>query len=255
MLERLPFEDLAFEFVRTADGPFFVLGSLCEAFGIDARSQRHRLSNPLRTPWASCRVIMTLQVRGQARSLFCLDLNSVPLWLGTLDTSRVALAMRPRLVEFQRRCAAVLRDFFFGRAVAFDGRNLSRTAALELALDASRERDALDQRVALLTPKAAVADRLTSTEGLHTVEEAAKAIGTGRNRLFRFLRAQRFLLPNGFPYQTHVDAGRSLVREFVFVQNGRERAVGRTHLTAKGLAYVTALWRAKADQTGSETAP
>jgi phage antirepressor YoqD-like protein len=258
VVELLPFGDLSFGFVRSPDGPFFVLGSVCEAFGISARAQRVRLSR--RCPWAVCRIV-TIRQRSQRREVFCVGADSVPLWLGTLDPSRVALSLRSKLVDFQRTCAAVLRDFFFGARVATDAKAITRTEALELALAASRERDALESRVLALEPKAAVADRIASSEGFHTVGEVAKACGTGPNRFFKFLRRERFLLADGLPFQNHVDAGRAVVREFLFADgNGKTRTSRRTLLTGKGLAYVTALWAARgadfaAGASGEEATP
>jgi phage antirepressor YoqD-like protein len=258
VVELLPFGDLSFGFVRTPDGPFFVLGSVCEAFGISARAQRVRLSR--RCPWAICRIV-TIRQGSQRREVFCVGADSLPLWLGTLDPSRVAVSLRSRLIDFQRTCAAVLRDFFFGSRVATDAEAITRTEALEIALVASRERDALEARVLALEPKAAVADRIASSEGMHPIGEAAKACGTGPNRFFRFLRAERFLLPDGLPFQSHVDAGRAVVREFLFADaHGKTRTSRRTLLTGKGLAYVAALWSARgADSaafvSGEESAP
>lgn len=243
-VELLPFGDLAFGFVRTPDGPFFVLGSVCEAFGISARAQRVRLSR--RCPWAICRIV-TIRQGSQRREVFCVSADSLPLWLGTLDPSRVALSLRPRLIEFQRTCAAVLRDFFFGSRLPTDATAITRTAALEVALAASRERDALEARVLALEPRAAVADMLVSTAGLHTIAEAANAIGSeiGQNRLFSFLKRERFLISSSRPYQGQIDAGRAVVRERVVVRDGRAHASARVFLTAKGLAHVVALWRSR----------
>ncbi len=257
-LELLPVGDLAFGFVRTPEGPFFVLGSVCDAFGISARAQRERLSR--RCPWAIWRLVRIRQ-GSQRREVFCVSADSLPLWLGTLDPSRIALSLRPKLIDFQRTCAAVLRDFFFGSREATDAKAITRTQALELALAASRERDALEGRVLALEPKAAVADRIASSEGFHTVGEVAKACGTGPNRFFKFLRAERFLLADGLPFQNHVDAGRAVVREFLFADaSGKTRASRRTLLTGKGLAYATALWAARgadsaAGASGEEATP
>lgn len=249
-VELLPFGDLAFGFVRTAEGPFFVLGSVCEAFGISARAQRVRLSR--RCPWASYRII-TIRQGSQRREVFCVSADSLPLWLGTLDPSRVALSLRPKLIDFQRTCAAVLRDFFFGPCVTTDAKAITRTEALELALAASRERDALEARVLTLEPKAAVADVLTSADGLHTIAEAANAIGpdVGQNRLFAFLRREKFLVSSSRPFQSQIEAGRAVVRERLVVRDGRSHASARVFLTSKGLGHVVALWRARHGSAGA----
>lgn len=119
-----------------------------------------------------------------------------------------------------------------------DAKTITRTEALRLALEASEDRDRLEAEVLALAPRAELADRLTNADGLQTVEEVAKTLGTGRNRLFGWLRSSGFLLASGFPRQTHVDAGRAIVRERTFERDGRTKLYSRVYLTAKGVAFV-----------------
>ena len=260
-VEIFALDGVSLEFVRTSAGPFVSIGSISRAFGLDDRAQRRRIES---RSWARPRVVAARgRVLGaRARRLVCIHADVVPMFLATVDASRVASSVRPRLVDFQARCAVVLREFFYGAPrVGVDPARVSRTEALELALAASRERDALEARVLALEPKAAVAERIASSEGFHSVGEVAKAVGTGPNRFFKFLRAERFLLSDGLPFQAHVDAGRAVVREFLFADaSGKTRTSRRTLLTGKGLAYVTALWAARgadsaAFASGEEAAP
>jgi hypothetical protein len=46
-----------------------------------------------------------------------LHLDSFPMWLATIESSRVAEHVRPKLVKYQKECARVLRDHFFGTQV------------------------------------------------------------------------------------------------------------------------------------------
>lgn len=57
----------------------------------------------------------------------------------------------------------------------------------------------------LLAPKAALADRLTDAQGQMTMEAAAKALGTGRTRLFRLLREPGVFTNGGLPKQHFLD--------------------------------------------------
>lgn len=63
---------------------------------------------------------MVTQIPGddQSREVFCIDLDSLPMWLATIDDGKVAASLRPRLIDFQRECARVLRDHFLGRPEA-----------------------------------------------------------------------------------------------------------------------------------------
>lgn len=44
-----------------------------------------------------------------------LHLDALPMWLATIEPSRVAAEARPRLERFQLECAKALRDHFFGQ--------------------------------------------------------------------------------------------------------------------------------------------
>lgn len=88
---------------------------VCDALGIDPDGQRVKLSTK---EWA-CTEIISVQLPGssQTRALTCIDLDSLPLWLATIEASRVKPAVRPLLLAFQKECARVLRDHFFGAPV------------------------------------------------------------------------------------------------------------------------------------------
>lgn len=103
------------EAITTPDGKVWVvLRRCCEALGIDTDSQRKRLTDPQRSPWA-CTVIMTVHdVSGRKQEACLIDLDTVPMWLATIDVSRVSEDARPKLLRYQIDCARVLRDHFFG---------------------------------------------------------------------------------------------------------------------------------------------
>jgi transcriptional regulator with XRE-family HTH domain len=55
---------------------------------------------------------------GQAREVFCISQDCLPMWLATIYASKVKPAVRPLLVAFQKECAQVLRDHFLGKPQA-----------------------------------------------------------------------------------------------------------------------------------------
>ena len=242
-VEVVPFEGETFHAVLVGGEPLVIVRRLCEALCVDARTQRRKLE---RAAWARTSRVLVTSEAGRVRSSLAIDLPTLPLFLASISKDRVGLPALPNLVAIQRGLADVIRFRFFGKSDA-----LARIDDLEgllvRALEAERDRKALAARVHALEPKAAVAERIASSDGLHTVAEAAKACGTGPILLFRFLRAERFLLPDGLPYQPHVNAGRAVVRQFLFSKGGRERTSRRVLLTGKGLAYVAAVWAARAD--------
>jgi len=62
---------------------------------------------------------------GRDQQAWCLHLDCVAMWLATIETSRVAESLRPKLERYQIECARVLNEHFFGKpAAAPDPRKL-----------------------------------------------------------------------------------------------------------------------------------
>jgi len=62
-----------------------VVKRVCENLGIDHGAQQERLR---RKDWATVGLIPTV-IGDQAYEVFCLDLESLPMWLATIDANRV----------------------------------------------------------------------------------------------------------------------------------------------------------------------
>lgn len=109
----VPFDDDTIEAVPESGRVLIPMRPLCERLGLDAASQRHRVA---RAAWATEVVTTSVGADGRTRELFCLDLDSLPMWLATISTRRVRPEVRPKLERYQREAARVLRDHFFGHA-------------------------------------------------------------------------------------------------------------------------------------------
>jgi hypothetical protein len=105
---------------------------VCEALGVDTGGQLAKLKPK---PWA-CMEFISMQVDGdvQRREVAMIDLDGLPMWLATIEPSRVAEHVRGKLVRYQREAAAVLRDHFLGTPVTAVAPALD-TATLIAALD------------------------------------------------------------------------------------------------------------------------
>lgn len=66
---------------------------------------------------------------------------------------------------------------------------------------------ALESKVKEQAPKAAFHDDVAEAINGQTVQEVAKVLGTGPNRLFQWLRDEGIFMNNNMPYQKHVDMG------------------------------------------------
>ena len=103
--------------VRGKDGQVYVtLRQMCNALGLDQRSQRRRILNHnVLSDGFTGGVIMTPPGPGggggRQRALL-LRVDLVSLWLSTIDTARVKDEIRPKLQRFQREAAKVLWEAF-----------------------------------------------------------------------------------------------------------------------------------------------
>ncbi len=114
-MEVVQFHGDAIQAVRgEGEQVWVVVKRVCEALGLDPRSQRRRID---RSPWAVGVKMTSTGPDGKNYEAFCLSLGSLPMWLATIEPSRVKPEARTKLIAYQRECADVLRDHFFGRAV------------------------------------------------------------------------------------------------------------------------------------------
>ena len=115
--------------------------------------------------------------------------------------------------------------------------------ALKALVETEESRLELQAQVQTLAPKADAYNRLLSGENTQTMAQVAKTLGTGRNRLFTFLREQKVLMSNNLPYQRYLDRGCFTVREVSVEHSDHSRTnATQTLVTAKGLDLIQALY-------------
>ena len=102
----------------------------------------------------------------------------------------------------------------------------------------------VEQKETLLieqAPKVEFHDSVTSAGNCHTMEEAAKILGWGRNNLFKWLRESGILMQDStLPYQRHITEGHFSVVENPWKDRVTEivHIKTRTLVTGKGLVYI-----------------
>ena len=116
---------------------------VCDALGLAWQPQLKKLRAK---PWAkTCDTFMVSQGDDQRRRFSCVDLRSLPLWLATIEPSRVKPEARPALVAYQREAAEVLYRHFLAPPV--DGAAVAQLAADVASLRGEvRELRARDRR-------------------------------------------------------------------------------------------------------------
>lgn len=118
-LVHVPFHSDTIDCVRQDDaGEVLVsIKRVCENLGVDPKSQRRKLKA---AGWAREVIMTSRDSEGRLQEMAFLPLDQVPMWLTTINASKVAVDVRPKLVAYQRECRDVLaRHFGFAR----DGRD------------------------------------------------------------------------------------------------------------------------------------
>ncbi|SEB15958.1 Phage antirepressor protein KilAC domain-containing protein [Thalassobacillus cyri] len=115
----------------------------------------------------------------------------------------------------------------------------SFSEALRLAAD-------LQEEAERNRPKVEAHDRFISGENYQTMSIAAKSLGTGRNKLFKFLKQKKILMSNNTPYQTYIDRGYFVVKEKPIQMGGQVINKPQTYVTPKGVDYLDRLLQQEA---------
>jgi len=72
-----------------------VIKQVCEGLGLRDHGQTTKLKNK---PWAVTQLIWATAVDGKAYESLCLSLDSLPIWLATIDAKRVKPEVQPKLI-------------------------------------------------------------------------------------------------------------------------------------------------------------
>jgi len=112
------------------------------------------------------------------------------------------------------------------------------TEALRLLADEVDRREQLQQQNQLMAPKVEMYDILLSADNAQTMNQVAKALGWGRNKLFAYLRDKKVLMGNNLPYQRFLDDDYFDVREVTTNRGDLKVNVTQTLVTAKGVDYI-----------------
>lgn len=94
------------------DGETYVpIKPVCDALGIDAKSQRAKLQED--EFFASTGVIITsVAADEKEREMFCIRLRDVYGWLATINPGKVAPEAREAVTHYRRECYDVLYEHF-----------------------------------------------------------------------------------------------------------------------------------------------
>lgn len=177
-----------------------------------------------------------LDTNGIVNNVLFLEITYLPLWLAKINANIVSNDCQDKLIEYQLRAKDVLAGAFLPQSAHS---NFSIPQLPTTFQEALRQLADSQDIIELQRPKVAAFDSFLASNGNQTVSQVAKALGTGRDRLFAFLRSKGILMSNNEPYQAFVNLG---YFEYIETVN-RGYCNGRTMVTPKGITYVDQLYR------------
>jgi len=114
---------------------------------------------------------------------------------------------------------------------------LNPDTIIQLATELKKERE---RRLAL-EPKAEAYDTFMDASNLQPMNDVAKCLGIGRNKLFALLREKKIIRSNNTPYQEYIDRGYFEVKEKPIKMGDTSFNYAQTFVTAKGVDYISKL--------------
>lgn len=252
---RVGFHGGEIEAVKQGNDVFVSVRRACEHIGIASNGQIEKLKEK---EWSVNKFILSTGPDGKMYENFMLHLDSVPMWLATIDTSRVNNESRPVLIAYQKEAAKVLRDHFFGQKLALP----SYSEALRQLADTVEAKENLEKEKQTLLlqskqdePFTVAGKALLTTEPTCLLGMFAKVIEfddkiIGQNTLFEYLRNKGILYKKNninLPYQSQIEAGRFKVKQTPYEKDGKEFFSFTTLITGKGEGFVINLMRKDPD--------
>lgn len=118
------------------------------------------------------------------------------------------------------------------------------SSALRLAADQAETIEQQTVVIEEMTPKAEFHDEVAQAVNAQTFGDAAKVIGTGRNRLTHWMREKKILMQNNLPYQRFQEEGylRPIKKKRRDPSTGEILTYTQTLVTGKGLTYLHKKW-------------
>ncbi|MEG6613726.1 phage antirepressor KilAC domain-containing protein [Pseudoclostridium thermosuccinogenes] len=128
------------------------------------------------------------------------------------------------------------RQYFIELEKAWNSPEMVMSRALKLA---ERKIMSLEEERQKLLPKAQAYDTFIDGSNLQTMNDVAKCLGIGRNKLFGLLREKKIIRSNNTPYQEYIDRGYFEVKEKPIKMGDASINYAQTYVTAKGVAYIS----------------
>lgn len=256
-VESVQFYNSTVECIKEGDTLWVSVRRVCESLGIASNKQVEKLRNK---SWSRDTLMVSPDPRGRNQEQFFVDLDTVPLWLATIDENRVHGNIRPLLVKYQRECKQFLANHFLARfrmptTLAEAGRlwveaieeNEVITKRLEFA---TARQKSLEKKIRDDQPKIDFVEAVKKVGDNKEVAQLAsvlsgEGIHLGRINLYRWLREQHIIMDgrrNGrylnIPFQKYITNGWFVVERRIWDKANGSEDYEITLITPKGQAAI-----------------
>lgn len=138
--------------------------------------------------------------------------------------------------------AHTIRQYFIQVEKAWNSPEMVMSRALKLA---EKRILSLEEERQKLIPKAEAYDTFMDASNLQPMNDVAKCLGIGRNKLFALLRKKKIIRSNNTPYQEYIDRGYFEVKEKPIKMGDASFNYAQTFVTAKGVDYIARIVEAE----------
>lgn len=131
-ITRVPFMAGHIQTVLVDEEPRVIVRPTLEAMGLDADSQMKKLR---RKSWATTAMTTVVAEDGKAREMATVDLDTWSMLLANIDENRVSEVARPLVVEYQKKSARALREYWTQGGAVNPAATREQVAGLRERLD------------------------------------------------------------------------------------------------------------------------
>ncbi|GLP64230.1 hypothetical protein TUSST3_08500 [Streptomyces sp. TUS-ST3] len=169
----MPFMDGHIETVLVDGEPGVVIRPTLDAMGLDADSQLKKLK---RKSWATTVMTTVVADDGKVREMATVNLDTWSMLLANIDEHRVAEAARPLVIDYQKKSAQALRQFWTQGGAINPAATDEQLDALEQQIEERRIRRALGLVQLIAAMDESVDPKWKRSRQLHHYAEAAGEI-------------------------------------------------------------------------------
>lgn len=213
---------------------------ICNNIGLSegqTKNEKAKIKKDLVLSKGGCNLV--LHTNGGDQEISCIELEFLPLWLAKISITKKMKDDNPELVEklinYQLRAKDVLANAFIKpKEVDIDNFHIPTTLSEALLLSAN-----LAKENEVMKPKAEQFDLYLKDDGTLSLNQAAKALKTKRNKMMEFLRAMKVFNQDNSPASYYSNKEYFEVKNFTYVvQDGKKYQIAITRVTSKGQDFL-----------------